>query len=119
MSYHVKNYSHLSLITFGLVLKPPDPVGVSSSRYGGNSVLPRFDRSNPRRLHLPDRRVDIGVVATPACMGGLPRLDGHRLTLWWLKRLSRQQMRDWYRLTDSEIEHVIRYWAVRGFTKTR
>ena len=63
--------------------------------------------------------MDIGVVATPDTMFGFPRLTGHRLTMRHLKRLSRSDMRSLYSLTDAEIDTVIRYWSVRGFTKVR
>jgi hypothetical protein len=69
-----------------------------------------------QRLH---RKVDIGVVASPECMAGKPRLAGRRLTMRFLKRLSRQEMRSIFQLTAQEIETVIRYWSVRGFTKVR
>jgi len=71
-----------------------------------------------KRFKLPPRRVDIGVVATPDTMFGFPRLEGHRLTMKFLKRLSRKDMKG-YGLTDAEIEVVIRYWKVRGFEKVR
>lgn len=71
------------------------------------------------RYQLPPRRVDIGVVATPGTVGGWPRLEGHRLTLLHLKRLTRREMRDNYHLTDAEIDVVIRYWKVREFEKVR
>jgi uncharacterized protein (DUF433 family) len=78
-----------------------------------------FDHTWPRRFRLPPRCVDIGVVATPDTMFGMPRLEGHRLTMRHLKRLSRQDMHSLYQLTDAEIDVVIRYWEVRGFTKVR
>ena len=78
-----------------------------------------YPPSWPRRFHLPPRKVDIGVVATPDTMGGDPRLEGHRLTMQCLKRLSRKEMKDYYQLTDVEIDVVIRYWKVRGFEKVR
>jgi len=78
-----------------------------------------YPKDWPRRFHLPPRRVDVGVVATPDTMFGFPRLDGHRLTMQHLKRLSRKEMKECYRLTDAEVDNVIRYWQVRGFEKVR
>lgn len=72
-----------------------------------------------KRYRLPPRRVDIGVVCTPLCMFGFPRLEGHRLTMQHLKRLSRKEMIEVYGLTDAEVDNVIRYWRVRGFEKVR
>jgi hypothetical protein len=72
-----------------------------------------------RRFRLPPRRVDVGVVATPDCMSGFPRLEGHRLTMKHLKSLSRKEMKEWHGLTDAEVDNTIRYWKVRGFEKVR
>lgn len=72
-----------------------------------------------KRYKLPPRRVDIGVVATPDTMSGFPRLEGHRLTMRHLKRLTRKEMKETYALTDVEVDNVIRYWKVRGFEKVR
>lgn len=82
-------------------------------------MIRAYPASWPRRFHLLPRRVDIGVVATPDTMFGMPRLEGHRLTMQFLKRYTRKEMRDEYGLTKLEIDNVIRYWEVRGFTKVR
>lgn len=68
---------------------------------------------------MPPRKVDIGVVATPDCMFGFPRLEGHRLRMSTLKWLTRKDMKECWNLTDTEIDNVIRYWKVRGFEKVR
>ncbi len=82
-------------------------------------VFETYPKSWPKCFHLPPRRVDIGVVATPDTLGGTVRLEGHRLSLRFLQRLTRKEMRESYNLTNPEIDNVIRYWRVRGFTKVR
>ena len=66
------------------------------------------------------RHIDRGVEQWKARMGGQPTLAGHRLTMRHLQRMTRKEMMSWpWLLTGEEADNVIRYWAVRGFTKVR
>jgi hypothetical protein len=64
-------------------------------------------------------KVDIGIVSTADTLNGQVRLQDRRLSMRLLKMLTRREMKEWFNLTDTEVENAIRYWAVRGFTKVR
>jgi uncharacterized protein (DUF433 family) len=57
-------------------------------------VYPQFPHDWPKRFHIPGHQVDIGVVQTPECMFGRPRLAGHRISMTTLKWLTRRDMRE-------------------------